>query len=270
MARLVWPAALLLLLASTDTGIIHENIHIWTNNTLNTKSPLQINCFLPRPNEHVSQVNWVKKSMTMNKTIVAVFNPGFGIYINPRYRENLQVHFKSNHNISITLTRTDDLENGTSYCCKFVTYPSGSLEECLKIDFTKQESAMARCAVADGWYGCSSIRTKYIVTLVVVGGLLVGIFILLCCIQKMRHRESVQIAHHGGRSTEGTAMPLEVQHPAKRALPDTPLSAFYAMINIDYFANIFKARVGRSHTSHSSVSSQTAEFVTMDNTLYSG
>ncbi|XP_078524507.1 uncharacterized protein LOC144797665 [Lissotriton helveticus] len=268
MARLVWPAALLLLLASTDTGIIHENIHIWTNSPVSSKSPLQINCFLPRPNEHVSQVNWVRKSM--NKTIIAVFNPGLGTYINPGYRENLQVHFKSDHNVSITLTRTDDLENGTSFCCKFVTYPSGSLEECLEIDFTKQKSALAQCAVADGWYGCSSLRTKYLVTLLVVAGLLVGIIILLCFIHNIRHRKSVQFAHNERRSAKGTAMSLEVQHPAERALPDTPFSAFYVMINLDYFTNLFKARVGRSHTSHSSVSSQTAEFVTMENTLYSG
>lgn len=136
--------------------------------------------------------------------------------------------------------------------------------------FHSPESALTQCAVADGWYGCSSLRTKYLVTLLVVAGLLVGIFILLCCIHNMRHRKSVQLEHNEGQSAEGTEMSLEVQHPAKRALPDSPFSAFYVMINLDYFTNIFKARVGRSHTSHSSVSSQTAEFVSMENTLYSG
>ncbi|XP_069502472.1 uncharacterized protein [Ambystoma mexicanum] len=269
MGRLAWLAALLLLVCS-DTGIIYENLHIQADDPLSSTGPYRITCIYSSRKEHVSQVNWVRKSLKTNQTTIAVFNPRYGVFIHVPFRKTLQLHRVSNHSISITLTGKDLLENGTIYCCKFMIFPSGNLETCLKIDFTNPKHSYSRYNPTEGTHCCCSLKAGHLAAILVSASLLIGICIVLFCIQKMRHWKSIQLEQNERRSSECNHTSLGVHQPIRRTLPDIPFAAAYVMNNLDYFRSIFTARPDRALGIHSSSSAVAMDFVSMENRLYSG
>ncbi|XP_038851471.1 uncharacterized protein LOC120049292 [Salvelinus namaycush] len=81
----------------------------------------------------VSQINWEMTSSSNHTTTrlkLGIFHPVFGTYVFPKYNDTVEIQGNaSSGNYTLRLRGSTVLEE-SQFCCKFMTFPSGALEQC--------------------------------------------------------------------------------------------------------------------------------------------
>ncbi|KAM9406398.1 uncharacterized protein ACWYII_026876 isoform 1-T1 [Salvelinus alpinus] len=120
----------LLVLMLIQTGMTDSGIsvsHKWDGDHLS------ITCRLMGDKDTVSQINWEMTSSSNHTTTrlkLGIFHPVFGTYVFPKYNDTVEIQGNaSSGNYTLRLRGSTVLEE-SQFCCKFMTFPSGALEQC--------------------------------------------------------------------------------------------------------------------------------------------
>ncbi|XP_030043263.1 transmembrane protein PVRIG isoform X2 [Microcaecilia unicolor] len=242
-----------LVLTCIGTGIFSPEVHIWAEIPQKAEDPVKVSCSLSRHAGHIVQVNWRRQEENETPVNVVVFNPNIGVYKHHDYKEVVQLHNESDNITSISLSKGNKTEKNSTYCCKFITFPDGNLEACIKVPDTAPEGSVS---------SRFTLRMDIFGTLLGVF-LLVGIIILLFNILRKRVRKSPQQGNlHQIPECQGTQMATETLRTQESTLSSLRSN------NLNCFHNTFRYKFGSEGGRESFVPHPPSDFVTMENRLY--
>ncbi|XP_043933110.1 transmembrane protein PVRIG-like [Protopterus annectens] len=205
----------ILLLEFLKTGKSTAKIQMHTTAT-KPGARVQLTCIFFGQGK-VVQVNW-RKTAGLNQTRIAVFHPEFGPYIHPDYRKAVKLENQTKTNVSLIIENFEEEENVT-YCCKYITFPSGNLEECARLMVENNTGISAKLLA-------SYSDLLGILALAILSPIAVVIFFL---IRKQRRPPVYENDHYIRHIQEASSIPIRTsQHE------QTPFSPVYVMINADY------------------------------------
>lgn len=112
-----------------STGISNSRISI----TFSQKGDnIILTCVLAK-NESLTQVNW-EMVQGSNHTKLGIFHPRKAIYIFPEHFGKVKIQGRDNPLAFSDLSfQREALNRSGLICCHFVTFPSGSLKQCIDI-----------------------------------------------------------------------------------------------------------------------------------------
>ncbi|XP_074839158.1 transmembrane protein PVRIG [Carettochelys insculpta] len=226
------PMAALLLTHCLDTGINQAQLRLEAEPPTAAGSPLRLLCtFLGV--DQITQVTWAHWGPNGSCEYLAVIQPSHGAYVPPTHRGLVRVTTVSAAGeVQLMVPGLDPPANGTCYCCKFSTFPSGVSERCLWVP--SPEPAAEPSPAPQAW-------DRFILRPEVLGPLGAGAFFLLGSLvllghllQARRHRRLVLSApctHTCSWQETPTAVMTQQGQPVQ----PTSFSAPYVLINLDYF-----------------------------------
>ncbi|CAM4707131.1 transmembrane protein PVRIG [Caretta caretta] len=235
---MAWPGGFLLVALllghCLDTGTSKAGLKLWAEDPMALGSPLQLHCkFLGQ--EHITLVSWWRWGQNRSREDLAVMHPTHGAHVLPAVQGRLWVtNVSDDRQVGLTVPSLDLQHNGTRYCCKFSTFPSGVSEQCLPV--LVPEPA-ADPSPAPHSLGRAFLRADVLGTLGAAGVFLLGSVLLLGYLLRewTRRRRKLKGSHpHPGlSSSQETPMALWVQQglPGQHNSFSTP----YVLINLDYF-----------------------------------
>uniref|UniRef100_A0A8C8RWC9 Ig-like domain-containing protein n=1 Tax=Pelusios castaneus TaxID=367368 RepID=A0A8C8RWC9_9SAUR len=113
-------------------GTSKAGLKIWAEDSIALGSPLHLHCAI-LGQELITQVIWWRAGQNQSHEDLAVIHPMYGTHMAPALQGHLQVTNISEGHTGLTVPSLDPLDNGTCYCCKFSTFPSGVSEQCLEL-----------------------------------------------------------------------------------------------------------------------------------------
>ncbi|XP_067412826.1 transmembrane protein PVRIG [Emydura macquarii macquarii] len=222
-----FPLTALLLSHCLDTGTSKAGLKIWADDPMALGSPLHLHCtFLGQ--EHVTLVSWWRVGPNRSREDLAVIHATHGAHLPPALRGLLQVTNVSDGRVGLTLPSLGPPDNGTRFCCKFSTFPSGVSEQCLDLLLPEPVPDSPGAPQA-------ALRAEVLGTLGAGAFFLLGSVVVLGHLVRARRRRTLLVSgpHPCLPSSQETPMALWVQ----QGLPGqhNSFSAPYVLINLDYF-----------------------------------
>ncbi|XP_042201262.1 immunoglobulin domain-containing protein [Callorhinchus milii] len=172
-------------------------------------------------NDSTVQIDWTR---TINGSqAIAIFHPKYGV--NYPNVSGLQIQFRQLSSSETGIVINPSQENQGIYCCKYTTYPSGSLEQCANVTLGQAGPEAVRAVWGVySWLG------------LVVAGLSLLILILIRRSRIHSMRRTAERVDEPDKQCEGLP-----EIPAATE-PKTSVSSLYDMINVDYFS--FQSKSG--------------------------
>ncbi|XP_023649790.1 uncharacterized protein [Paramormyrops kingsleyae] len=121
-----------LILAFLQTGRTNNRISIKQRQE---RTSLVVTCDL-RGEDNIAQINWEKMNGS-SRAIVGIIHPKYGIHIPKEYMDSIEILESSHFHTSSLILHQVDENNGTWYCCIFITFPSGNLPDCIEVTSMK-------------------------------------------------------------------------------------------------------------------------------------
>nr|XP_006127335.1 transmembrane protein PVRIG [Pelodiscus sinensis] len=222
----------LLLTYCLDTGTSKAELTLWADHPLALGSSLQLHCAF-WGQELITLVSWRRWGQNGSHEELAVIHPTHGAHVHPAHQGQLRVtNVSEAGQVGLTVPSLAPEDNGTHYCCKFSTFPSGVSEQCLPVWITEPAADPSQTPH-------SALRPE------VLGPLGAGAFFLLGSIAVLGHLLQERVRRHRKlvlphpyphvASPQEPPMALWVQQglPVRR----TSFSAPYVLINLDYFTS---------------------------------
>ncbi|XP_066578785.1 uncharacterized protein LOC136768461 isoform X2 [Amia ocellicauda] len=209
---------LLLVLAFLHTGTSNARITVWLQRR--PVKELLLTCNFSG-DDQVSQINW-DRVVGGNRSQLAVYHPQHGIHIPPEHSDSLQVTVSSPHSAKLVLKGVPQLDYNDTYCCTFITFPSGSLQRCLDRD--NPSEAQEGESKIDRWLIIGGVASIPLVALLLVS-------VNIC--RRLSRRRVFDVQQTYLTETED---PEEMPHqPLEAQLSqDSTNSIYYIMVNADY------------------------------------
>ncbi|MGH0186336.1 UNVERIFIED_CONTAM: hypothetical protein FKN15_021126 [Acipenser sinensis] len=113
-------------------GSSNTKIEIWRSGRIEPGERLRLSCSFSGQ-DRIAQINWVRVRGS-NATVLAVYHPLFGSSVSG---DDSSVSLQGDSESQVTLTiRGPDRDQNQSvlYCCRFITFPSGTLEGCISAE----------------------------------------------------------------------------------------------------------------------------------------
>ncbi|XP_048884700.1 immunoglobulin domain-containing protein [Brienomyrus brachyistius] len=118
----------MLILAFLQTGRTNNRISIKQRQE---RTSLVVTCDLSGE-DNIVQINWEKMNGS-SRAIVGIMHPKYGVHIPSEYMGSIEILESSHFNTSSLILNQADENNGTCYCCIFITFPSGNLPGCIEV-----------------------------------------------------------------------------------------------------------------------------------------
>nr|XP_015196251.1 PREDICTED: uncharacterized protein LOC107076616 isoform X1 [Lepisosteus oculatus] len=217
-------ACLLLILACLQTGTSNTRITMWQER--GSGVDLTVTCALSG-DEKVSQVNW-ERVQGANHSKLAVYHIDLGTHIPTEHQASLEL-FSPSSTRSVLVLKGGRLDANDTYCCTFITFPSGSLQQCLDVTTPTVEARLGdEENVTGGWLVLAGIAAVPCVALLMI----TVIAYRRSCNSRRRVfnvQQSISI-----EDLEDSEEPLHLPLQSQPSI-NSHNSNYYIMINADYY-----------------------------------
>ncbi|XP_058876464.1 uncharacterized protein LOC117968646 [Acipenser ruthenus] len=229
-------ACLILILVFLQSGSSNTKIEIWRSGRIEPGERLRLSCSFSGQDQ-IAQINWVRVRGS-NATVLAVYHPVFGSSVSGD-DSSVSLQEDSESQVTLTIRGPDRDQNQTVlYCCRFITFPSGTLEGCISAEAPEEPSTDALSA--QHWSNWILIGTG-----AVLAGCLLTVTVAALRRSRVYRKGLFEVEQSFITDSEESEPLPEV--PASEQ-PDSAGSKVYIMINTDYYR--FQAERGGAGLDH--------------------
>ncbi|KAK1141582.1 hypothetical protein AOXY_G37118 [Acipenser oxyrinchus oxyrinchus] len=232
-------ACLILILVFLESGSSNTKIEIWRSGRIEPGERLRVICSFSGQ-DRIAQINWVRVRGS-NATVLAVYHPVYGSSV-PGNDSGVSLQGDSESLVTLTIRGPDRDQNQTvSYCCRFITFPSGTLEGCISAEAPAvPEESSTDALSAQHWSNWILIGTG-----VVLAGCLLTVTVAVLRRSRVYRKGLFEVEQSFITDSEESEPLPEL--PASEQ-PVSAGSKVYVMINADYYR--FQAERGGGGLDH--------------------
>ncbi|XP_041093370.1 immunoglobulin domain-containing protein isoform X2 [Polyodon spathula] len=215
-------ASLMLVLVFLQSGSSNTKIEIRRSDRIEPGERLRLSCSL-LGQDRITQINWIRVRGS-NATVLAVYHPVYGSSVTDN-DSSVSLQRDSESQVTLIVSGPDrDWNQTVQYCCRFITFPSGTMEDCINAEAPEEPSTDALSAQQSNWI--------LIGTGVLLAGCLLTVTGVALTRRRVYRKSLFKVEQSFVTDSEESGEFSEVSASEQ---PDSTGSKVYVMINADYY-----------------------------------